>query len=850
MTNAAARETVSLTRQEPAAADVRLELDDRPPSAVWREVFAPDGLRIAAVDAARAFAAGRTVPELYDALDDLDVPAFLATLIRDLAAGTHAESGNTTPYDLGIAVGRLFDLTAGGISIEDALGVVRLFERVDDVSPSVAVRIDAAFFERRRDQRETICRLLDALAAGADVTIYGSPIELRRLATDHRADLAGVSESWDQPRDSTPVSAALERLGRDGRPVEFLRTIADEPGEATTTSALYASATVSRSRVRQVLGTLDDVGCIETYGSQQNRFVEVTSTGREFLAEIGRQSTLNSGVSDTVQSSQQFRVNPSEDGGGEEAGPYRTAYLNRPETAAAVGCGVDGQVTLVEDGAFSGATDRTRYVSYAEDDDEAGVAIRASTPLQYAVSLATALASPEFFDRVLPADRLDAIEEPAAILRGARCIGGVSKAAEDDPQELRDTLVEWGDDLADMTRDLNAEEYDDRERFRGDIMQSAHGLAGSIVHLLDAAGVGLTREIRVPERLSGEQLDAVTTSIAHSLAIQSRYESHAAYRQLYEDREEKRTSAFSVDVDAADPAGTLIGSVVVRSLAADRVGDALGDAVRHHLDPVEDAPEFAVSIPVRRAGRHAYRRVTERLTGRKRLETTDAAVRTLAALTTSPYAAAEALAELGAESFGREIEGRDLRFGLSRLPPSRLVDVPPTARKILSALLAAETPLSQTALAEAADVSTSSVRRHSDTLAALGVAERTEAGYRCSLGFDDERHADRDGIEALDARAALDAVLSTQLPPERYADPEDDLAAALFYPPDPWRVLDDPPPELAGWLAAARVLTEPSKSPKKPEPGGEGVAAIELGETTAQTPVTATDDTTPAPATD
>jgi len=215
-------------------------------------------------------------------------------------------------------------------------------------------------------------------------------------------------------------------------------------------------------------------------------------------------------------------------------------------------------------------------------------------------------------------------------------------------------------------------------------------------------------------------------------------------------------------------------------------------------------------------------------------------------LTASPYAAAEALAELGTETFTREIEGRDLRFALSRLPTDRLGDLPPTARTMLSTLLSAEGPLSQTALAEAADVSTSSVRRHSDTLAALGIAEETEAGYRCTLGFDDERHAGRDGIEALAPTEAVDAVLSTQLPPERYGDPDDDLAEALFYPPDPWRLLDDPPVELAGWLRLARVLTDAVKSPKKPETGREDVATIELGEPTEQTPVTATVDEIPA----
>lgn len=825
--------TIELSRQAPATADVTVTLDDRPPSEVWHDVFAPDGLRAAFVRASRAFATGKTVCELYDALDDVGVPAFLATLIRDLAAGN-----KQTAFRVAAAVGRPFDLTSGGIGIEEALGILGVFDDVD-VTPSIAVRIDPEFFDRRRDQREDICHLLDVLANGAAVTVYGSPIELRRLATDHRADLAGVTEWCNRDRDSTPVSAALERLGRDGRPVELLRTIADEPGETSTSSALYATATVSKSRVRQVLSTLSDVGCIETYGSRQNRHVELTSTGREFLAETTRQTTLASVVSESDQSSQQFRVTPGKDGEGERDGPYRTAYLDRPTTAAAVGCGTDGTVTLVDDGGFAGASDRTRYVSYVDEADRAVVAVRASTALQYAVSSATALASPEFFDRVLPTDRLEAIEEPAAILRGARCIGGVSKAVEDDPQELRDTLVEWGNDLADMTRKLSAGEYEDRERFRGDIMRSAHGLAGSIVHLLDAVGVSLTREVRVPGRLSDDQLEAIATTLSHTVAIQSRYGSFAAYRQLYEDRPEKRAAAFSVDVNAADPVGSLIGGVVIRSDAADRVGDVLGEAVRHRLDPVEDAPEFAVSIPVRHAGQRAYRAVAARFGDRKRLSMTDGAVRVLDALTASPYAAAAALNELGTEIMTRDVRPDELRYALSTLSPEQLTDVPPTARKILSALLAAEKPLSQAALADAADVSTSSVRRHTDTLAALGIATETERGYRCTLAFSDERDRNAGTIEAFDrATDALGALLEATLPTDRYADPEDDLAGALYWPPDPWGVFDDPPPELAGWIEVSRSLTETRTTGKTPEIDRETVATIELGEPTAQQPVT------------
>jgi len=286
----------------------------------------------------------------------------------------------------------------------------------------------------------------------------------------------------------------------------------------------------------------------------------------------------------------------------------------------------------------------------------------------------------------------------------------------------------------------------------------------------------------------------------------------------------------------------LIGSVVIRSGAADRIGDILDCAVRHCFEVVEDAPEFAVSIPVRRAGTRAYQAVPARFGDRKRLKMDDAAVRTLAALTISPYAAAEALTTLGTEAMTRGIEPDELRYALSTLPSNRLVDLPPTAQSMLSALLGAEAPLSQTELADVASCSTSSVRRHMPTLTALGICAETDVGYRCVLAFSDERGLDDWEIEGLTPRAGLDAVLSTQLPPHRYADPDDDLAGALWYPPTPWRVLEDPPPELARWINVSRMLIDPLNSSKNAEIDFETVSQIDFGEPTAQQPVTSAND--------
>jgi hypothetical protein len=234
-----------------------------------------------------------------------------------------------------------------------------------------------------------------------------------------------------------------------------------------------------------------------------------------------------------------------------------SSYLDRSGHAGTVGCSQAGDIVLVkapfED--RTDAPDHTRYVSFDSDREEAVIAVRASGPLQYLVSLATALPSPRLVNRVLTDSRLKSLEDPPAILRDARCIGSLSDEALEDSETLREAFIEWGTDLEDLTAKLSAGEYEDRNRFRGSIMRSAHGLAGSITHLFDALGIDVTRELRVPSGLDISSLNELATSISIATAIQSKYGAFACYRQLFEAREEKRQSALSPTVDADDPPG-------------------------------------------------------------------------------------------------------------------------------------------------------------------------------------------------------------------------------------------------------------------------------------------------------
>jgi hypothetical protein len=505
------------------------------------------------------------------------------------------------------------------------------------------------------------------------------------------------------------------------------------------------------------------------------------------------------------------------------AAPYRTRYLGRADHTAAVATATSGGITAVEASVpdVEDAEDRhTRFVSYDADRDEAVVAVRATTPLQYVTSVATSLSSPRLIDQALPANRLDDLDPSPRILRDARCIGGLSAEAEDDPEELRDALVEWGEKIAGMTTDLHRGEYDDRDQFRGEIMRAAHGLAGTIVHLLDVAGVDVVRELRLPNSPT-DDLAAIAETVAVATTIQSRYGHYAAYRQLYEQRDEKRQAALSPDVDAEDPFGTYIGGLVIRGPKAHRLGQHIeGQLAAPSVH--EDAPEISVPLKVTTPDRSAYAETVSRMGSIKNLRSTREVVTLYRALAGSPFAVADAMRWLGIEDQARDLRLDEVRVTLSKLDPARLLpETSPSVSKMIGALLRTVRPLSKTRLAEKAGVSPQSVRNHLDLLKTLDLVRVTGEGLRLALPFADEERGRRILPDPVDAEhisaqellfdAALEFVDAADA--GRLGDPDDPLGAVFCGP-----VLDPEPlrtelPALYPWVRVARTLCHEADPP-------------------------------------
>ena len=813
--------------QHLAVADSQITLDQSP-SDVWKSIATDEGFQDKLKNAVRMILAdARHSPPI--ALEEVGVTALDGGYARIVAGLDRAPEtdAHQDALDLTAQLGQDGMTSLGHAPIEAVEDGPVATLQAGDVVPTIEVRVPNEFRERPRNQRETALELLATLGLACDVRVVAGPITTRWLAHKHRDELptefserATAGRDEGSPSDEV-VTAARSELDPDGRVVEVLRQLAAEPSDSLSYHEIKSSFDVTSGRISQVLGTLEDLDLAQRYGPRSEQHVELLPAGSAFLdalgAESGRQANLDSVFSETGQSSTQAVLSRGQEGPLHEAAPFSTAWLGRSEHAPTAATATEGAISLLDTPILVDETAderQTRYVSYDADRDEAVIAVRATGPLGYMTSTALALASPRFIDAVLPPSRLEAIDEPDMILRNARNIGGISSEAADDGEELRDRLVEWGEELAQMTTDLRHGEYEDRDRFRGQILRSAHGLAGSLVHLLDAAGVDLVRELRLPGGLDADHLEDLAETLATSTAIQSAYGVFGVYRQLFETRSGKRQSAISPDVDPTEPLGEYIGGLVVRGPDVHRFESHLEKALADPADVHEDAPEIQVRVPVRQPGRADAAETATRVLGQKNLKPTRDAVTILRSLTDNPYAIAEALNWLGTEDHSRDVRLDEVRVALSKLEPDRLFpDAPPTASKAIATLLRTARPLTQSELAEEADVSTRSLRRHMGALELLDLVRETERGYRIALPDPDGERGQRILPEPVeDDLAAMqdyvfDAAFDLVEDPARLTDPGDSLGAALSFPPD-FDAVAEELPRLELWIPLARQLCD------------------------------------------
>lgn len=826
---------ISLTEQKPVNATITVELDGSPPSDVWNDLSSSEAFQGELVKAVLDAGRKRTYLEYHDLLDQADIDAQHGSF-RSLVLGV-AQGDESALWSL---LRETRQLGTGHSTIDDAVDVARLFRlalenQPDRDTPTVTFTMKPEFREQRANQRRELCAVLAELSRGCNVHLVGSGLSRRWLIDTHRTDLP-VSSECNTPQKDSPLSElvdeALGELDSDGREAMILHQLSEESTETLSYHSVYSTFHVDKSRIRQCVSQLVDLGLVNTFGPNGDRMVELLEAGREYLSEVTQQITLNESVSGSGNTHLQTTCNPSFGIGGEDGQVYQTTVQSRPNKTAANACSLDNDVSIVNEPVELDQTEQERKdkaVYYDEDRDVATVSVRAGEGLPYLVSVATALATPWFIDRTLPNSRLEAIDEPATILREGRNIGGLSDRALNDPEELRSVLVEWGEELESLTTELNHATGDDAKALASEIMRSSHGLAGSIVHLLDAAGIDVVREIRVPGGRGLNKLENLSESIARSILIQSKYGVFAPYRHILET--DAGRPLISPEVDAADPCGSLIGSFVIRGKDTHRLRPLLETALSSPGEFVDELPEFTIPISVRNADRPEFGVTVTRMLKSKNIKPTREAVSLVHALTESPYDAARALNQLGKEDSVRDVRPDEIRYALSTLEVERILpDHSPTVGKVVHTLLQATEPLSQTALAEVADVSERSIRNNRDALEALGVVSIDARGYRLNLSFrttEERRNPVMPNLVDSTFTEAVDALFTEILPPARYGDPEDPIGGALFWPPDPWVLLDNP--DLAPWVKLAARLTG-TENP-------ENETTISVGPAIEQTPI-------------
>lgn len=820
-----------VSRQAAVAGDATVALDDSPPSAVWSDLA--DGLVESFAAAVRDVLAGATPGErvlrLADTCDSDDETVLACASVW--TAFDRAPETERYQEAVGLFSG-LADAGATPVAVETSLEQVRTavvpILTAGDQTPTVSVRLAPEFRDRRADHRREVCELLATLSTACDVRVYGSGLDLRWLAQTHHADLPGsVREQCSTGRPDTPVDAAVatarDQLDHDGSAVAVLRALADADSETRTYGQLTAALPISRSAVRNHLGTLRDLGLVsERVTTPDGSAVELRRAGQTYLKtldrEIGRQQSIQDSVRETGNCSHHARVDngpqaredtpdsaetapPTADHTADRSRYHTVTYLSRAEHAGAVGAAPPHGMAVTDYpvGERSGRLDGGW--SYSSVRSELVVSAEFVNVLPWRVTLARTLLDRRTFADVLTPERVedaigDLLRDHKDMLRGMRCFGYLPNSI-DTAEEFIAALREARDDLLEMTRQLYHEDYElDKDAFRTVIIREALGLAGVAVHLLDLVGVDVMIECRVPQysrHFDAGRQDTLVETLVREAPIFSRYGHHVAERQLFEDRPEKRRQVFEPTIDAADPYGELIPSYSIVGQFGSKQGafvDELRDALTTPADVHDDAPEFAVAVPVRTdTTRDGTARAAWSVLSGKRLQRTTEVVSVLDAFATTPYDVADALAQLSKESFERECRIDEARFALAHLDADRLLDgAPPTVQATVKALLAADASLSRAELADRAGVSTRSLRTHLPRLLAMDVVQETPEGYRLTLSFHtdtgrrrdvcprlttDESYLARDAVyEVLEATDAPPAVFDVwiDLPPDGVPD--------------------------------------------------------------------------------
>jgi len=287
------------------------------------------------------------------------------------------------------------------------------------------------------------------------------------------------------------------------------------------------------------------------------------------------------------------------------------------------------------------------------------------------------------------------------------------------------------------------------------LLRKAHGLQAVLVAIYQLLGYDVVRKLRVPDP-AGVDSEDLAHFIKHQTSCSSRRGIYTAHRILYESRPQKRQDALGTPaISPDDYRGTVSGSWVVETPDTEPLKMALEDVDVGGLE-LQDGELNYQDIVVDVDVVDAHRRETisdlaQRLLPEKNLRSDRELLSLLHALVGSPTAAGAALNGMGAADQVRRLDHGDLEFGLYSLVATDADGNPyhdrygaadlvpdiggPTVGQVLGALLKQEESLSTSEVADAADVSTQSIRNNREPLEqleVLGFISIEEGGPGCA----------------------------------------------------------------------------------------------------------------------
>lgn len=875
------RPRITVTDQFPVDAVATATVDDRPPSEVWADIASNDAVKSALVDSIYNYAAvsGMSKAEFREEMWNLGLPDSFDDFAVGIAQGY--ERDRDYFEDAVATIGQSATTT-----LDEILAVAELMALDVTTVPTIAIKLTREFMGRRRDHRETILELIATLGEGADVRLVLRDETRTLLYNAHAGELPESVESKCNPhRHYSPTDAETERqvtrasheLNGRKKLQRIIELLDDADANVLTYRRIADELSVTRATVRSHAGELAATALADRIDWYGDRALQLTFIGEEYAAAMAARKThqlsLDSSVEEGRKASHNSRVNPPNGmGEGSATSTYhrrvdgenvQPEWMSRDHHAAVAGCAPENGMALVDYEPEPEDDHRQPRVSYDEDADRLVVGAEYTGPLPYTVSLAFALTSPQVFTKVLTADRLDGDAgeflsgldiSTKRVLRAGTCLGWLPDRV-DSAADYIDELQAARDDLYCLLTQLHNGNYDDRDEFRGAILRDAHGLCGTMTHLLSLAGVDVVREMRILECsrhfFHEPRRSDLLKNVGRMVAVQSEYNHMSAFRQMFESRPEKQQQSFTPDVDALNPHGHLIGSFVLVGDGVTQLEDAIRQSIRGEvigLELQDDAPELDVGVPIKtRLGRQTFAQTVREILAGKNLSATPAAIAIMQSTTTTPYDTAKALNNgLAPEEDypGRDIRIDEVRRSLTTLDAARIMpNAPPSVSKMVHALLTVSEPISQSELADRAGISSASVRNNRDILEALGLIEVTDTGtgwrYRLAISYTDERGDDAVVPEPVGSAKGHEELLFDALSEAYGADYATTGAVGdAFFADSPPDALVDADPALEPWVDVALALTgadepDPSKDPDMPT----------FGKTPKQTPLTDADTT-------